>query len=200
MRTRRREKMDPDRLGGANGRTELLEPSLISYLSTKPGGEHWRGNQHLREYVEREDRERKLRLNRSASRNGMRAPGGGGGGGSAGADDADDEYAQSVYRASGVLMNPAPWVMPLPGSAANPQPRHPFPVANPFSGPPPGMSACGPSLSLVAPPRTPSRRLGTPARFTNVPRLAERNPLRFWQGVSAVLALLCIILALQLAN
>lgn len=30
--------------------------------------------------------------------------------------------------------------------------------------------------------------------------LAERNPLRFWQGVSAVLALLCIILALQLAN
>ncbi|QDC11673.1 bifunctional protein-serine/threonine kinase/phosphatase [Oceanicola sp. D3] len=30
--------------------------------------------------------------------------------------------------------------------------------------------------------------------------LAERNPLRFWQGVSALLAVLCVILTLQLAN
>lgn len=37
------------------------------------------------------------------------------------------------------------------------------------------------------------------ARATHVP-LVQRDPLRFWQGVSAVLAILCLILLLQLTS
>ncbi|MBB96694.1 MAG: protein kinase [Rhodobacteraceae bacterium] len=44
------------------------------------------------------------------------------------------------------------------------------------------------------------RRPGTTWRADRFVPLAERNPIRFWQGVSAILAVLCLFLAVQLAG